>query len=516
MKKNFLFPFVALFTLLFASCSQEEIVSNEESKAPITLSVNAPVDNAVSRAATLDGYTLTCIMQLLNATGDQVGTQMTAEFSGNNATFTFDPTTATQALFWAEYRKAGSSVYNTSDLKNVRYSTNAFDLSKATDMSATDAFCGKLTSLSTTTVTLKRPFAKLNVKAKNPELVAGYTGIAVAFNAPSGYSVLNQTTASTAAVTFTNASGFNPANTWFSVLVFAPVSEAALGQNITITLSGSGKTDKVITLPGAAITTDDNKITNVSFDIENTNNITVTVGIDDEFETVAMAVGDYIYKDGNFGKTYNEDVIAIVYALAGKTDASDYGVGKTIAGYAMAVTCPARALGAATGITFPTITKTGTGTTPWADDYNGLTYTNALITGLGDFSSPLFDGYKTWVTTNTFTGTNLSDWYIPSGRQLLDIAGMIFGWTDTDPSVAPSVAKDEAFRAAYDTAVAGGGTKFNSYTAAATIISSYLKQDSTPAGVMVDKDNTEITGFAGGSYKLANASFIRPVLTVFK
>ena len=45
MKKNLFYSLMALFVVLFASCGQEEIVSDNgtEINAPVTISVQAPV-----------------------------------------------------------------------------------------------------------------------------------------------------------------------------------------------------------------------------------------------------------------------------------------------------------------------------------------------------------------------------------------------------------------------------------------------------------------------------------------
>ena len=55
MKKNLFYSLMALFVVLFASCGQEEIVSDNgtEINAPVTISVQAPVNNVFSRAVTI-------------------------------------------------------------------------------------------------------------------------------------------------------------------------------------------------------------------------------------------------------------------------------------------------------------------------------------------------------------------------------------------------------------------------------------------------------------------------------
>ena len=91
MKKNLFYSLMALFVVLFASCGQEEIVSDNgtEINAPVTISVQAPVNNVFSRAVTIpDGYTMQCIMQLLNADGDKIGNQVTKPVTHGKVSFT--------------------------------------------------------------------------------------------------------------------------------------------------------------------------------------------------------------------------------------------------------------------------------------------------------------------------------------------------------------------------------------------------------------------------------------------
>ena len=77
-----------------------------------------------------------------------------------------------KALFWAEYvpeSGAANKVYNTADLRAVGYNTASFDLTNDALMAASDAFCGKLETIGNASVTLKRPFANVSVKPKNPK-----------------------------------------------------------------------------------------------------------------------------------------------------------------------------------------------------------------------------------------------------------------------------------------------------------------------------------------------------------
>lgn len=91
MKKNLFYSLMALFVVLFVSCGQEEIVSDNgtEINAPVTISVQAPVNNVFSRAVTIpDGYTMQCIMQLLNADGNKIGDQVTKPVTNGKVSFT--------------------------------------------------------------------------------------------------------------------------------------------------------------------------------------------------------------------------------------------------------------------------------------------------------------------------------------------------------------------------------------------------------------------------------------------
>ena len=128
MKKNLFYSLMALFVVLFASCGQEEIVSDNgtEINAPVTISVQAPVNNVFSRAGVTipTGYTMQCIMQLLNADGNKIGDQVIKPITDGKVSFTIsvdEQKEVSKALFWAEYvpeSGAANKVYNTADLRD--------------------------------------------------------------------------------------------------------------------------------------------------------------------------------------------------------------------------------------------------------------------------------------------------------------------------------------------------------------------------------------------------------------
>ena len=65
MKKNLFYSLMALFVVLFVSCGQEEIVSDNgtEINAPVTISVQAPVNNVCNRFSYLIAYLIAISIQ---------------------------------------------------------------------------------------------------------------------------------------------------------------------------------------------------------------------------------------------------------------------------------------------------------------------------------------------------------------------------------------------------------------------------------------------------------------------
>lgn len=426
MKKNLLHSAMALFAVLFAACGQEEIVSDngQSVKGDIRISVQAPVAPATRAGVTVpEGYTMQCIMQLLDKDNATVGEQQTQSVDASTGTASFTIAAAsldeaTQALFWAEYVPAsGEKVYDTADLKAIGYKTTEFDMSNAALMAACDAFCGKQTALADgASVTLTRPFAKVSVTPSNPDAVSG-TGITVSYTAPSGFSVLDGTTSGAGTnVTYTDSSFAPAANeAWFSNFIFAPETATNFEQPITMTVGNTA-----ITIPAGKLPLDANMEVDATFTIEGTEakDITVNVQINPEYEKLELAVGSYINAKGEVVANA-ENAVAIVYALAGKTDNSDYGEGKKAKAYAIA-------LAPVTGrAAINDITAYGLETT--ADDYSGYTYDAALKEKLGDVTnddSKLFYAYYS-ATLPTLTGENLSTWYIPSKLQLADAMNVL-------------------------------------------------------------------------------------------
>lgn len=176
-------------------------------------------------------------------------------------------------------------------------------------------------------------------------------------------------------------------------------------------------------------------------------------------------------------------------------------------------------------LSFPDL-KSLNGTAPWAeDDYNGYTYTEKLRTLIGEYSSQLMTVFDTWKLENTLTGGNVSEWYIPSARQLLDLIAFSLGYeggTDnTTQEPVNAVSKNEQVAAAVgvaDTDKEDGKSWFGNHIKEANIMSSYIRGGRIVCVQTSGADNEVIAKLLGVTVSSSTASpfTIRPVLTIFK
>lgn len=532
MKKNYLFSLMALFVLLFAACNSEEIVSGlNENKGPVTLNVGIPVNNPVTRVAPTipEGFTLRCIMQLVDQSGSAIdGERYVKEVpsGAESVTFTFNiPSNYGGAMFWADYVKKGDvteianvadHLYTTTDLTSVVYNTD--NIATLFNNDAADAFAGYMQS-GTTSITLKRPFTKLTFKTSD-EKYKDYTKISVTeLPAPTGYNVKSGSTTGTA-TGITNSDMDIANGVWFSTYLFVGSNTANMGEgnDIKFTLKKEDGTSVDLLMPGKDIklTENYNVTVNIAPSESNEQEVTVTFPGDmvDPDKPQAMAIGDYINKDGSFTKTYNADnAVAIVYALAdGKVDNSSYGQEKSPIAYAMAITRIPRTNNTKAYTVIPT------GDAPFAsNDYNGYTYTEALLAAEGASDYATFTAFGTWKESNVTTGTNLSNWYIPSARQLMDITGILFGWNPETAGAEGTYEVNAAFKAAYEATLTTEelekGYGWTAGASATNIMSSYMLGGSVQC-VQMAADGKSIAML--NNPPKTNAYFaIRPVLTVF-
>lgn len=533
MKKSSLFSLMVLFALLFAACNSEEIVNGQAmDKGPVTLSVNIPAGNSVTRVAPAvpEGFVLRCIMQLVNTGGKAIDGQRYVQqvaAGSENVTFTFEaPADYDGAMFWADYVKMDGEtdiesvpdhLYATADLTAIGY--NTANIATLFNNDAADAFAGYMLNGSTS-ITLKRPFTKLTFKSADAAY-ADYTEIAVTeLPAPTGYNVKNGTTKSVATDIASESLSIAD-GVWFSTYLFVGSNNATMGagHDIKFTLSKADGASVNLLMPGENITLTENY--NVTADVtpSASSNEEVTVTFPGEMvdpsKPQAMAIGDYINKDGSFTKVYDADnAAAIVFALAdGKEDNSNYGQGKSPVCYAMALTRISRTNNTTT------FTVTPTGDAPFApNDYNGYAYTETLLAAEGASDYAVFTNFAQWKTEHTTTGANLSGWYIPSARQLMDMAGILFGWNPETAGAEGIYEVNTIFKAAYEATLTAeelnSGYGWTTGSSATNVMSSYMIGTSVQTVQMEGNGKSIKMLMVPGK---TNAYFaIRPVLTVFE
>ncbi len=398
---------------------------------------------------------------------------------------------------------------------------------------ACDAFFGKSLAGSPNAV-LKRPFVKLSFKDQKHETVQDASSLSVTYTVPSGFSVKDNTVSgsSNQEIKLTAAAPADKDNDiWFYNYVFAPANVNKLPGDILMTV---GEDD--VTIKTASLVLTQNYDITASIDFASGDgNVDVDVDIDDEFnDPNAPKVGQFMQKDGTFSDTYDaENSVAIVFAAGPKGGdvATNYGQpdGTKIWGYAMGLSSTARTAiqNEANDQTFPDL-KSLNGEAPWQlDDYNGYTYTTNLRSVMEGYSSQLMTVFDTWKQENALTGGNVSEWYIPSARQLLDLIAFSLGYeggtdnTTQEPVNAVSINEQVAAAVvAADTDKEDGYSWFGNYTGAANVMSSYIRGGRIVCVQTNGAENETITNLLGTTVyndgSKTSPFVIRPVLTIFK
>lgn len=546
MKKSLLFSAMAL-SLGLLSCNQEDMSDVETvTGTPVTVSVEVPGVLSGSESRTLpeapEGHQLRCIMVVDYNTEDDVRMEQVAGETMVNEKFRFTFTPAEEdytCLFWADYVDEGAAVsdgkytdkyYNTADLTSVTYKVSDNTLF---NNPACDAFFGKSLAGSPNAV-LKRPFVKLSFKDKNHKTVQDASSLSVTYTVPSGFSVKDNTVSgsSNQEIKLTAAAPADKDNDiWFYNYVFAPANVNKLPGDILMTV---GEDD--VTIKTASLVLTQNYDITASIDFASGDgNVDVDVDIDDEYnDPNAPKVGQFMQKDGSFSDTYDaENSVAIVFAAGPKGDdvASNYGQpdGTKIWGYAMGLSSTARTAiqNEANDQTFPDL-KSLNGEAPWQlDDYNGYAYTTNLRSAMGEYSSQLMTVFDTWKQENALTGGNVSEWYIPSARQLLDLIAFSLGYeggtdnTTQEPVNAVSINEQVAAAVvAADTDKEDGYSWFGNYNGAANVMSSYIRGGRIVCVQTNGAEKETITNLLGTTVyndgSKTSPFVIRPVLTIFK
>lgn len=546
MKKSLLFSAMAL-SLGLLSCNQEDMSDVETvTGTPVTVSVEVPGALSGSESRTLPaapaGHKLRCIMVVDYNTAEDV--RMEQQVAGEtmvNEKFRFTFTPAEEdytCLFWADYvdgttesdGKYTDKYYNTADLTSVTYKVSD---NTVFNNPACDAFFGKSLAGSHNAV-LKRPFVKLSFKDKNRGTVQDASSLSVTYTVPSGFSVKDNTVSGSSSNQEIKLTASAPADKdngiWFYNYVFAPANVNQLHGNIQMTVDEKKK----VTINTESLVLTQNYDITASIDFASGgDNVNVDVDIDGEYnDPHAPKVGQFMQKNGSFSDTYDaENSVAIVFAAGPKVGdvATNYGqpADTKILGYAMGLSSTARTAiqNEANDQTFPDL-KSLNGEAPWQlDDYNGYTYTTNLRSVMGGYSSQLMTVFDTWKQENALTGGNVSEWYIPSARQLLDLIAFSLGYEggtdETTKENVNAVSKNEQVAAAVgvaDTDKEDGKSWFGNHTGAANVMSSYIRGGRIVCVQTSGGDNEVIAKLLGVTVSSSTASpfTIRPVLTIFK
>lgn len=538
MKKSLLFSAMAL-SLGLLSCNQEDMSDVETvTGTPVTVSVEVPGVLSGSESRTLpaapEGHQLRCIMVVDYNTAADVRMEQVAGETMVNEKFRFTFTPAEEdytCLFWADYvdgttesdGKYADKYYNTADLTNVTYKVAD---NTVFNNPACDAFFGKSLAGSPNAV-LKRPFVKLSFKDKNRETVQAASLLSVTYTVPSGFSVKDNTVSgsSNQEIKLTASAPADKDNgIWFYNYVFAPENVNKLPGNIQMTVDEKTVDEKDVTINTESLVLTQNYDITASIDFASgEGNVDVDVDIDGEFnDPKAPKVGQFMQKDGSFSDTYSaENSIAIVFAAGPKGGdvATNYGQpdGTKIWGYAMGLNSVKRA--ALTTAETPLDLISYGIASPWAaDDYNGYVYTQQLEAATASLGTELMPAYNEWKTTNSVAEiTNVSGWYIPSARQLLDVMGMTLGYAGGEG--IDVVAQNEQFASRLaDLMNEGKSSWFGTHTSASNVMSSSVNTGGQIMAVQTSyADGKETISKALGVNVNEKASTfaIRPVLTIF-
>lgn len=538
MKKSLLFSAMAL-SLGLLSCNQEDMSDVETvTGTPVTVSVEVPGVLSGSESRTLpaapEGHQLRCIMVVDYNTAADVRMEQVAGETMVNEKFRFTFTPAEEdytCLFWADYvdgttesdGKYADKYYNTADLTNVTYKVAD---NTVFNNPACDAFFGKSLAGSPNAV-LKRPFVKLSFKDKNRETVQAASILSVTYTVPSGFSVKDNTVSgsSNQEIKLTASAPADKDNgIWFYNYVFAPENVNKLPGNIQMTVDEKTVDEKDVTINTESLVLTQNYDITASIDFASgEGNVDVDVDIDGEFnDPKAPKVGQFMQKDGSFSDTYSaENSIAIVFAAGPKGGdvATNYGQpdGTKIWGYAMGLNSVKRA--ALTTAETPLDLISYGIASPWAaDDYNGYVYTQQLEAATASLGTELMPAYNEWKTTNSVAEiTNVSGWYIPSARQLLDVMGMTLGYAGGEG--IDVVAQNEQFASRLaDLMNEGKSSWFGTHTSASNVMSSSVNTGGQIMAVQTSyADGKETISKALGVNVNEKASTfaIRPVLTIF-
>lgn len=574
MKKLY-FIITLLFTVLLASCSQEEPVNGETDNSRVSISAELPGDIAATRAQITIPTThkLRCIIEVWTKSDSPFlkYREEIAVAAGTVPTFDFPlrPGDYT-CLMWADFIAADAAVSEVTSVDGVTYThfeDTYYDTSNLHQLTVKDEFASNLfdtdlcdgfyaklevkknAAAVNESMKLKRPFAKLIVQETDAEKFATLTGLTVSFEMPKTFSVATGEPGAemlTAKYSKELAPSNETSQKLFGGYLFVPSIGLDLG-SVTI---------KFVTAAGSMnceVEEGDIKLTRNQRMLAS-GNLMVGGALEPDPDPepepdLELKIGDYFFIDGTWSSELTEenkaDCVGIVYAVGAQTgdDISLYGdafQGKSIKGYVMAlkniVMNSADKLlnvhdvsgrpyfylheeqiinGKGKGVLVPTIGLFPS-SKPDKTNFTGYSKTKELL-GSDLFQSHQEDwNYPALQVFSSWKGaeaSNASEWYIPSVAQLYAAAGGCYGVESK--SGYPAVEKIEALNTAFENAGAEpftGNTGKGYYVYTSCLNSQ--KDGIGPCLVQINKSGSEI---APKEHPANGAQgVIRPFLTIIK
>lgn len=346
MKKSILNIVMAAFISCFAACSEEEIIATQDG-TPKEVTVVAQVpNNATTRSVGVDNVIgndqLRCILSVVKNDDKSEITRIeklvNAEDTQISFTFTVGSNVEYSCLFWADYvdksasktgEKYTDKYYNTANMQAICVNADAenpANNAKLFNNPAADAFCGVLSNsqikdADILNITLKRPFAKLNLTPKTEDDWKEKVGtMDIEFEMPGEFNMIAGSAAGTK--TLVKATGVKKeAEKYFSTFLFVENPETAkFNSDIKIVLTEDGTENP---LPEKVIekgfTVKPNYEINGGVNLSTQEKIKIDVDIDGKPEDPnAPKVGDYFYTDGTWSTELNGEktVAGVIFDLA--------------------------------------------------------------------------------------------------------------------------------------------------------------------------------------------------------
>ena len=533
MKKLFLYSVLA-WGLALSSCGKDDAEPQNpqepQADGSVTVSVTLPDDAFGNDSRALPqayaGHKLRCIL-IVEENGAVTIRQEKLADETKDGSFFFDITPESEDFkcsFWADYIKEDAIAtdgrdpdlyYNTESLPTVGYKLTGSELFHN---DACDAFSLSLLP-GATAGTMTRPMAKLSFTDERPATVAEAGSIAVSgYKVYTDFHIVNGTVGDTpATLSYSGAPADAENGVWFSNYLLVGNKNRLPGNFF---MTAGANTHEVAT---DNVTLTANRPITASLNWQRANGI---ITVDVNFSDPDLPeVGMFLQKDGTFSRTYSaENSIGIVFASGAKGNdvPSNYGsqwaAGYKIVGYAMGLTSVSDGgrvhIGLDNSLPSDMIFADTDGS--WEEDYyGGYTDTQKMLATIGDYASPLLGktagAFATWTAGHVLEdGSDVSGWYIPSARQVLDIMGMASGYAGDEERAAVEV--NEALKAAID---ASGNRPFGRASGATYVMSSSVTNGGRFNVILTATEGGESIGECQELRNNSQQYAIRPVLTLF-